>query len=253
MTKKPRILIYDLETSPNKGYFFDLYNGTRPEFVIKEKSILTIAYKWHGEGTPAEVISVADFKSTFKKDPYDDSKVVAKFIKIMRDADYIVAHYGAKFDQRFLNARVLANGLPPMHQAKMIDTWKLSKKHFLLNSNKLDHLGNVLGVGRKMHTDWTLWVKCVSGDVEAMKYMADYNKQDVDLLDQVFEKLKPYVITNINIAKHEEQCPRCASDNVQNRGTAVTASGRKARYQCQDCGGWFQGKTMLTKTHNKQL
>lgn len=253
MTKKPRILLYDLETSPNKGYFFDLYNGTRPEFVIKEKSILTIAYKWHGEGTETAVISAADYPSVFKKDTYNDKKVVEKFAKVMKDADYVVAHYGAKFDQRFLNARILANGLPPMHQAKMIDTWKLAKKHFLLNSNKLDHLGHILGVGRKKSTDWSLWVKCVEGDVEAMKYMAEYNKQDVDLLESVFEKLKPYVVTALNVASHEEQCPRCGGTHVTKRGHAMTSTGKKTRYQCMDCGGWFQGKLLQSKTHNTQL
>ncbi len=40
------------------------------------------------------------------------------------------------------------------------------------------------------------------------------------------------------------QCPKCASTNMQRRGTTVTQTGRYHRLQCQDCGGW--GRTRYT-------
>lgn len=246
---KPRVLIYDIETLFNEGYFFSLYGdqGINHNFIKKEKSILTIAYKWWGD-KKTHVIKISDYPS-YKKDTHDDKEVVKAFSKVLAEADYIVAHYGDKFDIKFIASRAMINGLEPIPNVPSIDTYKLVKKHFNLNANRLDYLGKLMGFGGKMKMDWGYWARCAEGDVKAVEKMAAYNKQDVDLLESVFDKLLPYVQHKINMNlfnKHSAtcDCSSCGSDNTQKRGYWVTKVAKKQRYQCQDCGSWFAGETV---------
>jgi len=253
--KDPKVLIWDIETLMNKGYFFSLFDdrGNNPNFILKERSIITIAYKWYGE-REAHVMSVADYPKVFKKDPYNDKQLVSDFIKIMEQADYMVAHYGDKFDSKFVSSRALINNVSPPPKVQTIDTYKLVKKHFNLNANRLDYIGKLLGLGGKMPMNWSYWVKCAEGCEKSVKKMAAYNKQDVQLLEAVFKKLLPHVESKLNIRLFTEShcCAGCGSDHIQMRGSYVTKQNKHHRYQCQDCGKWGvlgiqEGKEILGK------
>lgn len=231
-----KILFIDLETLPNQGFFFDVFSdrGIPLAFVVRPKSIITISYKWLG-----------DEKATvIKATPYNDKKALKEFIPHWEEANYIVFHYGNKFDKPFLAARLMVNGLPPLADVATIDTYLLAKKHFgkTLNSNKLDHLGDILGVGRKNHTDASLWVRCAQGDKEAIQEMADYNAQDVDLLEAVFVKMLPYIRTAFNINlfldQPEKVCNSCGHSDLQQKGFYMTGSSLKHRFQCKSCKAW---------------
>lgn len=243
MKKQPRILIYDLETLPNLGYFFDLFSdrGIPTEFIKQPKSICTIAYKWLGD---------AKSKVLVVENPYDDKAILEAFMPIWEQADYTVAHYGDGFDYPFLAARLMANGLPPLPTVTTVDTYKLAKRHFgrSLNSNKLDHLAHILGLGSKNKTSASLWVRCAEGERKALREMAAYNLQDVDLLQDVLQAMLPYVNSklNMNLFKDVEEVicnnPICTNSDLQKRGVSVTKLTKKQRYQCQGCGSWQVGK-----------
>lgn len=250
MKLKPKILIYDLETIPNDGLFFDIFSdrGIPLVFVRKPKSIVTIAYKWLGD-KKAKVLVVDK--------PYNDKAILEAFMLIWEQADYTVAHYGDGYDYPFLAARLMANGLPPLPTVTTVDTYKLAKKHFgrALNSNKLDHLAGILGVGSKNKTDASLWVKCTAGELKALKEMAAYNIQDVELLEDVFNAMLPYVDTKINFNHFTDAlvCNHCNSTNLQKRGLALTKAGKKQRVQCQDCGHWGAIKIEKEKTKSAKV
>jgi hypothetical protein len=238
-----RILIYDIETLPNQGWFFSLYTDKRSiplAFVEKAKSVCTIAYKWLGD-VDAHVISIADFPFA---DPYDDKWVIKTFLPVLEQAHYTVAHFGSGFDEPFLAARCMVNGLPPFPPVCNIDTYRLAKSRFKdsLNSNKLDHLGTLLEVGNKNHTDASLWVRCAKGDRDAIAEMAAYNKQDVALLEQVFVKMLPYVKSKINLNLLLDdavfRCRSCGSSNLELKGFELTAATLRHRYRCLDCDTW---------------
>ncbi len=244
MIKEPRILIYDLETLPNKGYFFGLFDQRiNPNFIIEEKSIVTIAYKWMHEKT-AKVLSIADFGKL--KNPYDDKKLLKAFLEVYDTADYTVAHYGDAFDTKFLHARAFLTGLPAPAPVAQIDTYKLAKRHFNLNSNRLDFLGKKLGFGGKMPMDWSYWVKCAEGHLPSIKKMAAYNKQDVVLLEKVFKKLLKSTSTKLNYEifnpSEEHLCKHCGSKSLHNRGFVHTKTRSLQRVVCKDCGAWGQHK-----------
>lgn len=233
---KSKILIYDIETLPNLGYFWDtISDRSIPlDFIVKPKSICTIAYKWYGE-SETYVLAVDE--------PYNDKAVLESFLPEWSKANYVVAHY-SRFDKPFIAARLMANGLPSLPPVNDICTYKLAKNHFgrSLNGNKLDHLGSILGVGNKIKTNADLWVGCASGDKEALRKMAEYNAQDVELLSQVFKAMLPYVKSklNLNLLADDpvQKCKACGSTHIEHKGFEYTSATMRHRYLCRDCGSW---------------
>jgi len=233
---RSKILIYDIETLPNLGYFWDTFSdrGIPLDFILKPKSICSIAYKWYGsEETYVLVIDT----------PYDDGAILEAFLPEWSLADYVVAHY-SKFDKPFIAARLMANGLPSLPPVNDICTYKLAKQNFgrSLNGNKLDHLGSILGVGSKIKTNADLWVRCAAGDKDALAEMALYNKQDVMLLEDVFRAMLPYVKSKLNLNLMSDEpilrCKPCGSDHLEQRGYEYTTASVRHRYICKDCGSW---------------
>lgn len=228
------ILIFDIETLANQGYFFDMFSdrGIPLQFVKKHKSVCTIAYKWLGSDKTEVLVMDA---------PYDDKSVLEAFLPIYEQAKYVVAHYGDGFDIPFIDGRLFANKLPQLPKKRSLDTYKVAKKRFgrTLNSNKLDHLGTLLGLGNKNKTDAMLWVKCAEGDKEAIKEMALYNVQDVDLLEKVFIELRPYFSDKINcnlfVDDITNRCKSCGSENLKHIGYELTQSMVRDQYRCE-CG-----------------
>lgn len=254
--RKPKILVWDIENTPNRGYFFEMqtkgFNQVPMPFVERTHSIISIAYKFFGEKEKG-VISIADFPKTLHKDPYDDKEVIKKFVtEIMPQADFMVAHYGDKHDTRMLAARCLLNNLIPPPEVPTVDTYKLVKKHFKLNTNKLDHLGFWLGEGVKHPMNAQDWVDCAKGNVKAIKKMASYNLQDVLLLEKVFTRLLPYVDHKISFGLYKGTtcCNACQSLDICFRGTYATKAALKPRYQCNDCGKWGHLTKKADETEN---
>lgn len=242
----PKVLILDIETLPNITYAFDLFSYKRPHMIIKERSIISFAYKWLGD-KKAKVITYHDCGDK----TYEDKKLCKAICDILKDADYTVAHYGDKFDHRFIRARCIINGVNPPAPTLQIDTYKLAKKHFNLNANRLDYLGKLFGFGGKMPMSWDFWERCANGDLDAVATMAKYNKRDVDLLEKVFVRMLPHVESRINhklfTHKHEIVCPSCSSHKLQKRGTLVNKATKRQRYQCNDCGSWSVGTIIHEK------
>jgi DNA polymerase III epsilon subunit-like protein len=79
--------------------------------------------------------------------------MIKAFLKVMAQADEIVAHNGDRFDLKWLRTRALLHGLDVMPSPKTIDTLKWAKRYFNFNSNKLDYIAKYLGVGQKMGAD----------------------------------------------------------------------------------------------------
>lgn len=179
--KEPRTLFFDLETTPIRAFTWGLWE-TDVIKVLDNSYILCVAYKWKGE------------KMQFIKTRGNDKALCKKLHKLFSQADIIVAHNGDKFDVKKSNARFVYHGMTPPTQYKTIDTLKIAKRHFSFPRNKLDSLGEYLGVGRKVkHEGIELWDLCMKGNKEAWKRMEKYNRQDVVLLERVYNKLLPWM------------------------------------------------------------
>lgn len=239
--KKLKVLLFDIETAPNIGYTWTKYETNVIEF-IKERYMLCFAAKWLDEKN-TQIHSLPDFKN-YSKDKTDDKELVKKLWDLIDQADVVIAHNGDKFDIKIMNARFIANGLTPPSPYKTVDTCKVARSKFGFNSNKLNDLGTVLGLGNKVETGgFSLWKGCMEGETSSWNKMKKYNKIDVILLEKIYKALRPWMTTHpnvgINIDRHA--CNHCGSTNTQNRGFAYAKIHKSQRYQCKDCYGWGSG------------
>ena len=232
----PKIVLVDIETSPSLGYTWGKYEQNVLKFT-KEWELLSFAYKELGSHA-TKCLSRPDFP----KDSTDKSLVKAAW-KVLNEADILIGHNLDKFDNRKLKAKFVEHGLSPPQTYKTVDTLKIARQQFAFNSNSLNDLGHTLKVGKKVKTGGIdLWFACMDGDPKAWSKMVAYNKQDVILLEKVYERLRSWYPNHPNLSLYTDRpgCPVCCSTRVQRRGTQVLKSRKVARLQCQACGHWFK-------------
>lgn len=230
---KPKILFLDCETSPNTAFVWGLYKqNISIGQMIDSSRVICWSAKW------------ANDKKVMYTGLNTDSHeaVIGKMYKLMEEADVVVTYNGDRFDLPTLKKEFLMHGLPSPAPSKSIDLYKVVKKQFRFPSNKLDYICQELGIGSKTkHTGFQLWVDCLNGDENAWKTMEKYNKQDVKLLELLYNRLTGWLGRSVNLNVYDagnDSCPSCGSNHLQSRGYSVTLSGRSRRYQCQDCGSW---------------
>jgi len=168
-------------------------------------------------------------------------KMLANVHALLDSADAVVHYNGSRFDIPILNKEFLLNGMPPPSPAKHIDLLQVARRQFRFVSNKLDYVSQALGLGAKTaHEGHTLWLKCMNDDRKAWKIMEEYNKNDVILLEKVYDKFKGWIKQhpNHNAYSTDVCCPNCASRKLQARGTQRSRTAIYQRYQCKDCGSW---------------
>ena len=108
---------------------------------------------------------------------------------------------------------------------------------------KLAFIGPFFKIGQKVATGgMELWTSVMAGDAKAQKRMEKYCEQDVRLLEKVYVRLLPYIVSHPNIGGGSGSCPRCKSTKRHKRGPRMTAMYRIQRYQCMNCGGWHDGE-----------
>lgn len=187
----PKIAIVDIENAPNLAYVWEKYEQDVLSFE-REWNMMSFAYKWRGE-KKVHCYALPDFPR-YKKDPHDDSQLVAKLWEVFDEADIIVWHNGDRFDRRKSNARYLFNRLRPPSPYRTVDTLKEARRLFKFNSNRLGDLATHLGVGSKVkHEGFPLWLKCMRGDMLAWARMKKYNTGDITINERVYEKLLPWI------------------------------------------------------------
>lgn len=168
----------------------------------------------------------------------------------MDKAQIIVAHNGKDFDIKIANARFAVLGFTPPSPYKVVDTKTEAKKYLRLPSNKLNDLCDYFGIGRKVeHEGFPLWTKCMSGDSAAWRRMLKYNKQDVVLLEQLYLKLRPWMVSHPNAGMYTigDVCPKCGSDHMTRQGYSITKTAKYQQWQCQCCGSWARS------THSEDI
>jgi hypothetical protein len=236
----PRVIFYDIETAPSKGYYFDRYKEGNIVAETEPWFVLSFAYKVQGQ-KKIHYHCLADYPG-YSRDKKNDKALVTDLHRLVfSSADLLIGHNIDRFDRRKSCARFLAHGLPPVPVVKTIDTLKLAKRVFKMDSNRLAAIGQYLGLGGKVTTTgWNLWERCINGDLRAWREMGRYNKRDVELLEQVYNKIAAWH-PNPPTLISGDGCPNCHSHQVQRRGWNVARKSRTPRMQCQGCGQWFAG------------
>lgn len=241
-----RICIFDIETMGERGWFFPPRWETNILHVDHPTHLLSFAWKWLGEPR-TYVLGLDDFKG-YKKDKHNDKALIERLHALFMEADLMVGHNSKSFDDKIVNGRFVFHGLPPVPEHKVVDTKTAAKKIGRFSSNKLDDLGEHLGLGRKVkHGDFEeLWLGCDEGNPKAWKMMKKYNRQDVILDEKLYLKLLPYITNHPNMAllnNNPDSCPNCGLGPLYKRGIAYTNSGMYQRIQCQNCNSWHRLRT----------
>lgn len=227
-------LILDVETSPNLVFCWS--TGYRlnisPENIVKERALICACWKWEGE----------DKVHSATWDKGDDRELCIKLAEILNEADEVVGHNSAKFDVPWIRTRCIFHGIAVNPDIVDVDTLKLAKKAFRFNSNKLSYITEFLGLPTKIHVDYDLWKQVVLDNSElALSKMVRYCKQDVRITEQAYQKLQPYGAYKTHVGvlngNSKSSCPKCGSEDVQKRGTHVSAAGTRSQtMSCNVCG-----------------
>lgn len=237
---KLKIGIFDIETAPNVGTYFNLYEEGNILWTIQHWYILSFALKdLHSKKTVC--YALPDFKDTYKKDKTDDSKIVQKLWEMFNEYDVLIAHNGQAFDTKKVMARFIYHRLKPPKPCQFIDTKLVAKKYFKFDSNRLDDLADYMGIGHKLATEKGLWKKCLDGDMKSWGYMKKYNIQDVVLLEKVYLVMLPFITNHPNVGLmlgERIACPNCGSKRMTKSKNRPTRTGWKQQFQCQSCGSY---------------
>lgn len=224
----PTITFYDIETS---------------NLAADMGWIQTFSWMNEGDDKP-ETISIHETKP-FAKCKRNDKEIVKKIISVFKDADYLVAHYGNKFDWKFIKARAAVHGLY-LPEKLMVDTCLMSRKHFRLQSNRLDNLADFFGLTPKIKVPKSVWMDAGMGCVSALKELKTRCAGDVITLKEIFDNhLKPYCMTiDYNKFYSEFGCRHCGSKRLRKNGLKIqsTVQTWKMEYECQECGGCTYSK-----------
>ena len=243
-----KILFLDLETSPNLAFVWGLWQqNVSINQLMESTEVICFGARWHGK---KEVI----FKSLHH---HGKKAMLDELHKLMEEADVLVGWNSAAFDSKHIKREFIENGYLPPSPYKEMDLMRVVKSQFKFPSNKLDCVAQTLGVGAKVqHSGFDLWVKCMADDKKAWAEMKEYQIQDVNLLIDLYEILKPWIKNHPHAALHEGVeggCSNCASTKLQRRGQARTITATYQRFQCMDCGKWLRGDKAIEKTTYKSI
>lgn len=229
-----KLLAWDIETLPHEVYRWGFYDQSPVALnqVIKPGGVMSYAARWID--TPKSEIIYQDIRE-------GKDVMLQGIYNLIDEADGLVSWNGQKFDTKRINTEFALLGWTPPAEAKEVDLMLAVKKRMAFPSNKLEYVANaLLGKGKVQHEGFSLWLKCIDQDEAAWKRMAKYNKQDVHLLIELYERLLPWIdtIPNHNLFDGFDGCSKCGSDHIQRRGHRYTRVSKFAKYVCLDCGGW---------------
>jgi DNA polymerase elongation subunit (family B) len=228
-----KILVIDIETRPNLAYVWQVWNtNVPPSMIIDEKDVISFAAKWLGSDETV-------FYSVHDLDGEGKDRMVRAAWDLLNEADAVVHYNGKRFDIPHLNLEFLRYGYAPPSPFRQIDLLATVRREFKFTHNKLDHVADKLGIGRKIeHEGFALWTKCMAGEDEAWDRMREYNIHDVELTEQLYYEIRPWITNHPSHAAlwGDARCPNCGSTELKLNGKQYTKTGRYQRYTCKGCG-----------------
>lgn len=229
-----KVLILDIETKPTLAYVWRAYGEQNIgiDQIAAPGGIICVGAKWLGD---------KDCK-LFSEWEHGHQGMLEAIHEMMSFADAVLTYNGDRFDLRILQGEFLLAGLGPTPPCTSIDCLKAVRK-FGFFVNKLAYIGPLLAVGEKIKTEgFTLWTAVMAGDVKAQGRMSRYCKQDVNLLEKLYLKIRPFVLNHPHFGTvGGKQCGNCGSTHLQSRGSRRTKAFKIQRLHCQSCGAWSDG------------
>lgn len=249
-----KTIILDIETAPTLAYIWGVWKqNVGQDQILNHTHIMACAVKDLG----------SDDIRYYENRTDHDREIVQSIIRELDEADFVIAHNGKKFDLPMINASAIRHKIKPPSPYRVIDTLLIAKREFRFIKNSLENLAIELNVpSRKMShgkfPGFKLWLECLSQNDEAWDEMREYNCMDVQVLEEVYLRMRPWYSAHPNVTtgdeSEEQRCPKCGGADLMKRGFFHTNKGQYQRYMCKDCGAWSSSTyTENTKEKRKSL
>lgn len=228
-----KILALDIEWKPATAYVWKMWDeNISPDQLIDEGGLLCFCAHWVGE-------KKSMFYSEWEHGP---AEMAFQAFQLLSEADAVVTYNGDKYDLPKLRGHLLLNGMRDVPPPTSIDLIKTVRKlGFVMN--RLAYIGPLLDAGKKLkHEGFQLWRSVLEGDVRAQLRMQKYCIQDVKVLLNLYEKVKPFIKDHPHMGEDKGACGSCGSNHIQQRGWRRTKLFKVQRLQCQECGSWSTGQ-----------
>lgn len=254
----PKILIFDIETSPIVAHVWGLFDQNVSLNQVKSDwHLLSWSAKWLGD-PPSKIMYMDQRKS---KNIQDDKAILKGIWKLLDEADIVITQNGKSFDSKKINARFIIQGMKPPSPYQHIDTLKIARKNFGFTSNKLEYMSHKLCKKYKKlkpakFQGFDMWKECLAGNLQAWKEMEKYNKYDVLALEELYTVLQAWD-KSVNFGVYSDSADllcNCGSNRLQKNGFRFTNTGKQQRYRCLDCGSSYHAKeNLLSKIQRKSI
>ncbi len=239
-----RVCVLDIERVAATVEVWDLAQKgyISPDSIISPSRTICLAWKWLDKPK-------IHFAAEWQK---GHESMIQQAHEVLDEATHVVGWNSQAFDMKHLRSHFLQYGMKPPSPHVDVDLLKVMRKNFQFMSNRLAYVSSVLGLDGKAehHGLWKDLRSDKKGVVKrAQQQMAVYNKRDIELTEEMYYLLQPWV-SNLNLHTFEDpndvdaadpKCPNCTSANLQRRGKETTRTRVYQRYQCQDCGKWAKG------------
>lgn len=227
-----RVLILDIETRPMLVHTWGMFQqNIGPAQVVDWGGLLCFACKWDGEDDIA-------FHAEWHKGGKE--RMVRAAWKLLDEADAVVGWNSARFDVRHFNAEFQKLGLPRPTPFRNVDLMRAQKRDAFMMSNKLESRRLMFGEEGKQETGgFALWRGCMDGDREARRLMEQYNRRDVEITAEEFDRMRAggWVRNLPNLSTlNGHVCGNCGSDRLQARKPFHADTRRYPLWVCADCG-----------------
>jgi uncharacterized protein YprB with RNaseH-like and TPR domain len=125
-----------------------------------------------------------------------DKNVCTQFCEDARKFDRLIGWYSERFDAPYARTRCLYHNLdfPIYKEIKHTDAWRVARNKLKLHSNRLGVVAPFFGIAAKDHPlNPNIWLKCLSGNQEALDFVLTHNIEDVESLKKVWHRIEDSV------------------------------------------------------------
>ena len=240
------ILILDIERIKGRVVheFWDLSEMKGRRFRHQEVTewprIISVAAIWYDK--PKRPIFHAEWDDGGRR-----GMVEAAWL-LFDQADIVVGHNMAGFDEKHLKGEWAELGLPKPRPWRTVDTLRVARSEFRMESNTLGALCQRLGVaGKDGHYDHDVATLALAGDKAAQKRLREYNVQDCHATLALYDRLRPWMRNHPHMGLHvgdERACPACGGDEFTEIADTSTDQTIYAAKRCANCGNVVRNSFM---------
>lgn len=249
---KPKILLFDIETSLIKAYVWSLWKqNISINQVIDDWFVICWSAKWFGGEGEVFNSSVHHYDLPLSGEYKDNERFVVEALwKCLDDADIVVAYNGKSFDRKKMNFKFFEYGLPEPSPYKVVDPMLIVKGNFAITSRKMDYVAKYVQSleSGKHETNINLWIACMENDVQSLDYMQSYCDQDIIVLEEVYKAVRHWDKNSPQMSMYYDddkmRCNSCGSEHLtklENKA-AYTSLSKFDIYRCDDCSKIMRGR-----------